>query len=106
MATAGIELIGAKTEEVKALCSRYRVVKLELFGSAAGKDFDPEKSDLDFLVEFEEKSPRGAADRYFGLREDLEKVLGRAVDLVEERAITNPYFLRQVQASRAVVYAR
>jgi predicted nucleotidyltransferase len=87
------------------LCRRYRVRRLELFGSAAGDEFDPQHSDLDFLVEFEPLSDGQHADMYFGLRESLEALFSRPVDLVMTRAIRNRYFLEAIEPTRTVLYA-
>src|SRR5215470_11780932 len=83
-------LIETKRAELAQLCAQYRVRRLELFGSAAGERFDPDTSDLDFLVEFQDLSPREHADAFFGLMEELQQMFGRPVDLVERRAIRNP----------------
>ena len=91
--------------QLAELCRRFGVRRLGLFGSGADGRFDPARSDLDFLVEFESPDFRGAADRYFGLLEGLEALLGRGVDLVELPAIRNPYFLRGIAASRTPLYA-
>jgi hypothetical protein len=90
-----------------SLCGKYRVRRLELFGSASavGESFDPDSSDLDFLVEFEESGPVEHSRAYFGLLNDLEDLFGRKIDLVETKAISNPYFLESVNLSREVVYA-
>jgi predicted nucleotidyltransferase len=77
-----------------------------LFGSAARGDFDPESSDLDFLVELEALSPARYASAYFALKEGLEKLFGRPVDLVTESGLANPYFRQRVQAERRNLYAR
>lgn len=87
------------------LCRRYRVHRLELFGSAARDDFDPKTSDLDFLVEFEPCSPSDHYEHYFGLLESLRALFGRPVDLVEAKAMRNPYFIRRVNQSRTSIYA-
>ena len=98
-------LIEKHLGEVAALCRRYRVVRLFLFGSATRGDFDAERSDFDFLVEFE-SLPRGEyADSYFGLLEDLEQLLGRPVDLVVASAIRNPYFRESVEETRTLLHA-
>jgi uncharacterized protein len=94
--------IRAHAAELSALCRRHGVRRLELFGSAAS---DREViGDLDFLVEFETLDPDTYADAYFGLLEDLERLFGRAVDLVMTSAITNPYFLQDIARDRTVVY--
>jgi predicted nucleotidyltransferase len=94
-----------KLAAVSRLCRQYHVQRLELFGSATSAAFDPARSDLDFLVEFEPAGPVEHAERYFGLLAALQDLLGRNVDLVEVRAIRNPYFLQAVQSSRTLIYA-
>ena len=86
------------------LCRRYGVARLELFGSATSDAFDAQRSDLDFLVEFDADSSR-LFDRYFGLKESLEALYGRSVDLVSAGSLQNPYFIEAVNNSRRVVYA-
>lgn len=90
--------------EIPALCRRYGVSRLELFGSATADAFDPQRSDLDFLVEFDADSSR-LFDRYFGLKESLEALCGRRVDLVTVGSLRNPYFIEAVNKSRQLVYA-
>lgn len=98
-------LIEEKREEIERVCRRHGVRRIELFGSATGPDFDPEHSDLDFLVTFQELEFNQYADAYFGLLEDLQTLLQRPVDLVVASAIQNPYFLESVESSRTLVYA-
>lgn len=97
--------IAARRAEIHELCRRFGVRRLDLFGSAARGDFDPARSDLDFLYEFEDKAPGGYADAFFGLKVSLELLFGRPVDLVAESAIRNPYFRASVKQSRAPLYA-
>jgi predicted nucleotidyltransferase len=97
--------IGLKREEIAELCRRHRVRRLALFGSAVGEGFDPERSDLDFLVEFKLLPPGTYADTYFGLLEALQQLFGRPVDLVDDSAIKNPYFRESVERSQALLYA-
>ena len=91
-------------DELANLCAAYGVKCLELFGSASRDDFDLEESDLDFLVEFADSHTMGAFDRYFGLKEDLEQLFQRPVDLVEVKAIKNPYFRQAVEQDKVLVY--
>jgi predicted nucleotidyltransferase len=96
--------IEEKREALAALCRKYGVARLEVFGSAArGLDFDPKRSDFDFLVEFE-PSELSPLEQFFGFAEASEKVLGRPVDLVELSAIRNPYLRAAINRSREVVY--
>ena len=99
------QLIEDNRRELNELCARFNVQRLELFGSAAEGRFDPEISDLDFLVEFLPLQPGQHFDTYFGLLEALETLFQRPVDLVMTRAIKNPYFLRAVHRTRTVLYA-
>jgi len=101
-----IALIEDNRPAIEALCRRYGVSCLEVFGSAADDTFDPKTSDLDFLVTF--GPPEGvmdAADQYFGLLFDLEALFARRIDLVCAKAMRNPYFIRSVNAGRRVLYA-
>jgi predicted nucleotidyltransferase len=89
-----------------ALCRRYDVARLEVFGSAArGNDFDPARSDADFLVTFKPESRWPPLEQFLGFAEALEALLGRPVDLVEPQGIKNPYILAGINRSREVVYA-
>jgi predicted nucleotidyltransferase len=96
---------GSKRSSVAALCKTYGVASLDVFGSATSEDWEHARSDLDFLVRFLPDSDQHLADRYLGLAEDLEKLFGRRVDLVTEGAIRNPYFRRNVEATRISIYA-
>lgn len=86
------------------LCRLFHVKRLDVFGSASAGNFDPERSDLDFVVIFEDLPPREQADAYFGLHANLEELFHRHVDLVEWAAIKNPYFLDAVQETRSPIY--
>ncbi len=91
-------------EEVGEVCRRYPVRRLAVFGSAVRDDFDPERSDVDFVVEFGPTSPAEHADAYFGLLADLEALFGRHVDLVESAALRNPYRRREIEATQVVLH--
>ncbi len=100
------ELVNAHRREIERLCLHHRVRRLEVFGSAADPNrFNPETSDLDFLVEFQAMPVEEYADAYFGLLEGLQHLFAKRVDLVMTEAIRNPYFLQKVNESREEVYA-
>lgn len=87
------------------LCSRYRVERLYVFGSAVSGRFDAGRSDLDFLVCLADREPSGDyADRHLGFAEDLEQLFGCAVDLVTEQSIRNPYLRQEIESTRQLVY--
>ena len=91
--------------ELKKLCLRFRVRRLEVFGSAATGRFRSGDSDLDFLVEFASPIGPGYADRYFGLLESLEALFGRPIDLVVASTVKNPYFRESLDSTRTLLYA-
>ena len=97
--------VAQRRHEIADICRRYHVRRLELFGSAVADRFDPSRSDLDFLVEFEPLAEGQHADAYFGLLEALESLFSRHVDLVMIRAIRNPYFLEAIEPTRTLLYA-
>ena len=98
-------LITEHLEEVRALCEKYAVKRLTLFGSAVKGTFDPEKSDLDFVVEFLPGTPVGGLrGPYFNLLTDLQDLFGRSVDLVDRRAIENPYFIQVLALTEQAIY--
>lgn len=93
-------------DEVAEMCRRAGARRLEIFGSAVRRDFDPISSDLDFLVEFDDLPPARYADSYFSLKESLEALFGRPIDLITQASLENPYFRARVEAERQTVYAR
>lgn len=97
--------IEAQREALTALCRRFQVSRLEVFGSAAAGPFDAERSDVDFLVAFQPMAPGEHARAYFALRRAIQDQLQRSVDLVEIDAIRNPYFQASVDRTRVLLYA-
>jgi hypothetical protein len=97
-------LIAVDDPAIAALCRRFNVHRLDLFGSAASGRFDPARSDIDLLVEFAPMPPGAYAAAYFGLREALGAAFGRDVDLVTEAALANPYLVRSVAEQKRRLY--
>ena len=100
-----IALIEQQRPEVAALCSRFGVQSLEVFGLAADGAFDPAHSHIDFLVEFLPGDAGSLFDSYFELQQALEQLLARKIDLVTTSALENPDVLAAVNQSRQIVYA-
>lgn len=100
-----IDLLERNRMEIAALCERYRVKLLHVFGSAATGAFDDARSDVDLLVEFHPLQPGERADAYFGLLEDLQSLLGRHVDLVVSHAVRNPFLREAIEQTRETLYA-
>jgi uncharacterized protein len=98
--------IDLKRDEVAELCRRTGARRLDAFGSVLRQDFNPATSDLDFLVEFDDVSPIAYANAYFSLKEGLEALFSRPVDLVTNSSLTNPFFRARIAAEHKTVYAR
>jgi len=102
-----VPLVAEKQSDLQAVCKKYSVLRLEIFGSAAtGEEFDPEHSDLDFLVEFLPNQNLGPWLRhYFDFRRALEELFSHPVDLVMPSAMKNAHFIREVNRTRRPLYA-
>jgi uncharacterized protein len=95
-----------KQNEIAQLCTHFGVQRLEVFGSASSEEeFDPNKSDVDFIVEFCSDQDIGPwLEKYFALRDALSKLVGYPVDLVMSSAMKNPHFIREANRTRRLVY--
>lgn len=100
-----LDIVRQHLPHIAALCEKYGVKQLELFGSAVRGEFDSNSSDLDFLVLYDRKRPLDAAEQYFGLYDDLEALFKRKVDLVDIRGARNPYFIAEALRHREMLYA-
>lgn len=88
---------------IAAICQRFRVSRLEVFGSAArADDFNPASSNVDFLIDFAEGFTPSLQD-FFGAKTAQEHLLGRAVDLIEPGAVRNPFVLASINSNREAV---
>lgn len=99
------QMTDEKRKRIAELCRRHHVRKLDLFGSAAGADYDPSRSDFDVIVEFEPLGEGKYADAWFGLHAALEEFFGRTVDLVIGAGVRNPYFREELDRTRRGLYA-
>jgi len=95
--------IDNKKADIAALCSRYKVGKMYLFGSALTNRFNND-SDIDLLVDFNKEEIGDYFDNFFELKYALEALFGRSVDLVEEKNVRNPYFKKSIDSSKALIY--
>ena len=87
---------------IAKICTDLRVKRLDVVGSAARDDFQPERSDIDVLVEFE--GVDRLFDRYFELKIRLEHQLGRQVDVIQDSAVRNPYVKKNLDQDRVRIY--
>ena len=90
-------------ERIKALCKQHKVSKLFAFGSILNDKFNSE-SDIDLIVDFADVDLKDYADNYFNLKFSLERLFGREIDLLEEKAIKNPFFQKSVNSKRVMIY--
>ena len=97
-------IVAERKQDLARLCEEHRVERLDVFGSAVTGEFDPETSDLDFLVTFQEAADEDGFHKRFRLQDALADLFGRKVDVVPERSITNPYFRANVEDTREPVY--
>jgi len=93
------------TPDIAKLCETHKVKSLYAFGSVLTDNFDKE-SDIDLIVDFSEIELEEYADNYFDFKFSLQDILKRPIDLLEEKAIKNPYFRQAVNQQRKLVYGQ
>jgi predicted nucleotidyltransferase len=99
-----MKLIELNIQQIIALCQRYKVKNLSVFGSILTDKFH-DKSDVDLLVNFNaDHSDYDYVENYFGLKDSLENLLGREVDLLEEKGLKNKYFIQEVNRTKQLIY--
>lgn len=95
--------ISKHIDQIKRLCSLYKVKALFAFGSVTTDKFRPD-SDIDFVVDIDEKDPLSYSDSYFNFKFQLEQLLQRQIDLLEQKAIRNPYLKEQIEKTKVLIY--
>ena len=98
-----MDLIDNKIDELNMVCEKYHVSLLYIFGSVLTKRFN-EKSDLDFVVYFEQIPILDYADNFFDFMHELETIFKRKIDLVSGKAMKNPYFIQEIDRTKQLVY--
>lgn len=93
------------TNEINNLCLQNKVVSLYVFGSVLTDKFS-EKSDIDLVVDIDSNNPFDYADNYFNLKFALQDLFRRPIDLLENKAIKNPYIRHNIDSSKSLIYAR
>ena len=99
-------LPGDVQPEIDALCRRYGVRSLVLFGSANTSEFDPARSDIDLIAEYEDVHGIARVRNYFGFKDALEDLFGRPVDLMTKAPIRNPYLRRSIENNHRLIFPR
>jgi predicted nucleotidyltransferase len=98
-----MELVESNIDEIKALCKSHYVNRLFVFGSILTNRFK-KNSDIDLIVDFQSIDLYDYADNYFDLKESLERIFNREVDLLEDKAIQNPYLRQSIDSSKQLIY--
>lgn len=98
-----MKIIDKKIDKIRALCSKHKVAKLFVFGSILTDTFK-NTSDIDLLVDFSNVELYEYADNYFDFKKSLETLLKRRIDLLEDKAIKNPYFRKSIDSTKYLIY--
>jgi uncharacterized protein len=96
-------IIEKNMDKIVALCNKHRVARLFVFGSILTENFN-KSSDIDLLVDFSGIDLYDYADNYFDLKKSLEKLLNRQIDLLEDKAVKNPYLRKSIDSSKRMIY--
>ena len=90
-------------DQIRILCGTNKVKTLFAFGSVVTEDFNSE-SDIDLIVDIDERDPLTYSDSYFNLKFQLEQLFHRKVDLLEQKALKNPYLKEQIERTMIRIY--
>lgn len=100
-----MNLLEKNIEQIKRLCQLNSVNELFAFGSITNQNFN-EESDVDLVVDINDPDPIAYSDKYFNLKFSLEDMLERAVDLLEFKAIKNPYLKEEIDRTKILIYGK
>ncbi|MFA6359486.1 MAG: nucleotidyltransferase domain-containing protein [Dysgonamonadaceae bacterium] len=90
-------------DKIRRLCEQHYVSQLSVFGSILTNKYN-KNSDIDLLVNFSNIDLQNYADNYFSLKQALEEIFMRQVDLLEDKAIKNPYLRKSIDSSKRLIY--
>ena len=93
-------------DQLVALCKKYNVERVYVFGSVVTGDFKSKGSDIDFIVELAPMPPVEKGEKLLSLWNDLEKLYGREVDLLTDKPIRNPYLKKAIEETKQLIYDR
>lgn len=96
-------IIDKNIDKIRALCHKHKVASLFVFGSILNENFK-KSSDIDLLVDFSGVDLYDYADNYYDLKTSLEKLFNRQIDLLEDKAVKNPYLRKSIDSSKKMIY--
>ncbi len=100
-----MNLLTSHLREIKQLCDDNKVSRLFAFGSVTTDQMGKE-SDIDFVVDIIDSDPLSYSDKYFDLKQQLEKLFKRKIDLLEQKSIRNPFLAAQIEKTKVLVYGK
>jgi len=98
------KIVTDRIDELKILCNTYNVKSMYVFGSVCTDKFN-DNSDIDILISFETLSIDQYTDNYFDLHYKLQDLFGRKIDLLTEKSLSNPYFIKGLEQTKQLIYA-
>ncbi|MCX6270674.1 MAG: nucleotidyltransferase domain-containing protein [Bacteroidetes bacterium] len=98
------KIISEKLVDMEKLCNAYKVKTMYAFGSVCTDNFK-ESSDIDLLISFEDLSIEQYTDNYFELHYKLEELFNRKIDLLTDKSLSNPYFIKGIEQTKQLIYA-
>ena len=93
-----------RLDELKRLCNIYSVKSMYVFGSVCTDKFN-DNSDIDILISFDKLSIDKYTDNYFELHYKLQDLFGRKIDLLTDKSLSNPYFIKGLEQTKQLIYA-
>ncbi len=96
--------IQARLTDFSTLCQENKVKKLYAFGSATRTEFNEDLSDIDLLIEIEDPDPIEKGEKLLKIWDNLEKFFGRRVDLVTSSSLKNPILIKNIEATKILIY--
>jgi uncharacterized protein len=100
-----MNIIDQNIETIRDLCTKHKVSRLFVFGSVLTNKLK-KNSDVDLIVDFQDVDVYDYADNYFDLKFSLENVFNRNVDLLEDKAINNPYLRQSIDSTKQLIYGQ
>ena len=98
-----MNIIENYSKDITELCKTHKVKSLFAFGSVLNEKFNNE-SDIDLIVDFQQLDVLDYGDNYYDLKFSLERILKRNIDLLEQKAIKNPYFIKTINQNKKLIY--